>query len=124
MTTAPAADVASAMITSGSENAGGDPAVFVTTTENVPVVVPKPLDIEQVTVVVPTGNREPDGGLQLAPPASYATFVPDDDVVSAVTTSGSERTGGVFALRWMRESVTGPIVRVPLPVSVAFTVTE
>jgi orotidine-5'-phosphate decarboxylase len=45
---------------SGSVNAGGEPEVFVTTTENVPVAVPKAFVAEQVTVVVPTGNSAPD----------------------------------------------------------------
>jgi hypothetical protein len=39
-------------------------------------------------------------------------------------TSGSESNGGAFADRWTIESVTGPMVRVPLPVSVALTLTE
>src|SRR5258706_385833 len=104
---------------------GGPPVVEFTTTRKVPLVLPKLFETLQVTVVVPIGKSDPEPWSQPAPPASKVTNAPDDEVASATITSGSVGgSGGAFEERTMTVKVAGPMMRVPLPVSVAFTVTE
>jgi hypothetical protein len=46
-------------------------------------------DSMQFTVVSPSGKREPEGGLQVSPPASYETVAPPGPVASATMSSGT-----------------------------------
>jgi hypothetical protein len=82
--------------------------VSLTVTVNEPeAVLPRVSDVEQLTVVVPSGNVEPEAGVQLTDRvpstrsvavAVNVTILPDALVASAMMFDGSVRVGAVVSL--------------------------
>jgi hypothetical protein len=82
-------------------------ALSLTVTVKPPVaVLPAPSVAEQLTVVVPRGNVDPEGGVHDAgsepetasvAPAEYVTVLPAAESASAVMFAGSSSEGGVVS---------------------------
>jgi hypothetical protein len=105
VTTLPVGPVASAVMFAGSVSTAG--VVSCTLLEKLALPVLPRLSVdEQVTVVVPMGKVEPDGGLQVTgrepstkslAEAANVTTLPVGPVASAVMFAGSVSTGGVVS---------------------------
>jgi hypothetical protein len=104
VTTAPLAEVASAVVRPGTDTVGGVPSWTVTL--NVPgaEVLPEASVAVQETPVVPIGKALPEGGVQeMLGEGSIAslavtekvTMAPLVEVASAVNDEGTEMVGGV-----------------------------